>query len=290
MKTLKFRTLTLAAVLAAGVSVGGVTAQTKTTPPPPAIEWDKKRLEKLERNVRKLERAVTQRAENGVPTIIEPDAEVVALQARIEETAGRMQDLEASLRKLNADLETTNFELNQVRTAHNEARREIDALRTRNAELESKVSAFEQAQAAAAAAAAGPVSATGQSSTDFKAAMQLMLDGEYAGAAKAFEDFIAVWPEAPETPEAWYRLAETRYVADDHAGAAAAYSKALKGWPKSKWAGDGTVKLGASLSALGRNKDACAAVAEFDKRYGASAAAAVKTRAASLKTKAKCAA
>ena len=51
---------------------------------------DKKRLERLERNVRRLERAVGQYNENGEPLIIQPDPETVALQGQVD-GVGRCQ-------------------------------------------------------------------------------------------------------------------------------------------------------------------------------------------------------
>ena len=70
--------------LAALGGTAAVQAQSRDRdlPPPPAIEWDKRRLERLERNVRRLEAQLNRanRDPNAIPTIIEPDAETVALQ------------------------------------------------------------------------------------------------------------------------------------------------------------------------------------------------------------------
>src|SRR4051812_35532412 len=47
--------------------------------------WDAKKLQKLDRNVRKLERAVQRASKTSNPPIlIEPDPEVVALQATVD--------------------------------------------------------------------------------------------------------------------------------------------------------------------------------------------------------------
>jgi TolA-binding protein len=252
------------------VSVGpGASAQTQD--PPPGIEWDKKRLERLERNVRRLERAIGQFNENGEPLIIQPDPETVALQGQVEVLSRRVSDLEETLRRVNGQLEQNQFDFERSQRA----------LSDRIATLESRLGAAEEALAV-------PTSATGDSKADFDAAMQMMMAGEYAAAARAWEAYVQVWPQAPETAEAWYRLGETRYIGSDGAGAAAAYATALKGWPRTRWAPDATAKLAASLADLGRNREACAAVGEFDRRYASAAAAAVKARAASTRTKAQC--
>lgn len=269
--------LSVAVAAALSVSVGpGASAQTQD--PPPGIEWDKKRLERLERNVRRLERAVGQYNENGEPLIIQPDPETVALQGQVEVLSRRVADLEDTLRRVNGQLEQAQYELERSRRGETDSQR---ALSDRIAALESRLGAAEEALSP-------PTSPTGDSKADFDAAMQMMLAGEYAAAARAWETYVQVWPQAPETAEAWYRLGETRYIGSDGAGAAAAYATALKGWPRTRWAPDATAKLAASLADLGRTREACAAVGEFDRRYASGAAAAVKARAASTRTKAQC--
>lgn len=274
--------LTLGAVLAATVAVGPLTAQSQQPAAPPAIEWDKKRLERLERNVRKMEKALGQYNEQGEPFVIQPDPEVVALQGQVATLTARISDLEQALQRVNGQLETSNFELNKARQAQSAAAAQIEPLVARLAALEGKITAMETA-------AAPPKSATGDSAADFKAARQLMLEGEYDAAEKAFEDFVELWPESPETAEAWYQLGEIRFAGKDRDATAYAYAHALKDWPKTKWAGDAAVKFSTVLSASGKNKDACTVLGEYNKRYASGASAAVKTRAASVKTKAKCA-
>ena len=63
------RVLALSAV---GVCLigGAVVAQTA---PLPAIQWDVRRLDQLDRNVRRLERALTQRNAAGEPVLVQPD-------------------------------------------------------------------------------------------------------------------------------------------------------------------------------------------------------------------------
>lgn len=273
--------LTLGAVLAATVAVGPLTAQTQPAAPP-AIEWDKKRLERLERNVRKMEKALGQYNEQGEPFVIQPDPEVVALQGQVATLNGRIADLEEALQRVNGQLETSNFELNKARQAQSASAAQIEPLIARLVALEAKTASLETA------AATAPVKSTGDSASDFKAARQLMLEGEYAGAEKAFETFVEAWPDSPEAPEAWYNLGEIRFTGPDREATAVAYAYALKGWPKTKWAPEAAVKFSTALSGAGRNKEACAALGEYNKRYAANASAALKTRAAAAKTKAKC--
>ena len=73
-----------------------------------------------------------------------------------------------------------------------------------------------------------------------------------------------------------------------HAEAAGAYARALKGWPQATWAGDAVVRLASSLVELQRNKQACAALSEFDNRYRSKATAQTRTRAKDIGGQASC--
>src|SRR5690606_24363688 len=88
----------LARALATGFGValiGGVVAA--QTVPAPSIEWNERRLERLERNVRKLERAISQNNAAGEQvSLLESDPEVVALMSRVDLLDRRLGDLEAT--------------------------------------------------------------------------------------------------------------------------------------------------------------------------------------------------
>lgn len=250
----------------------------------PGIEWDKKRLERLDRNLRKLERAL-QRKENSnePPVLIEPDPEVIALQATVDILARKLDDQEAAIKRLNGDLEQAHFNARNLGNANLALSQKVGTLEARLAELEARIASAEKA----AQPPAQPV-ASGNPTNDFNAAMGQMMGGDYEGAALAFETFIKTYPDSPQLAEAWFRLGETRFIRDDHAQAAASYATALRGWPKAAWAPDATAKLAVSLRSLGRTKETCAALSEFDKRYAGSASAAIKARANQARTAAKC--
>ena len=253
--------------------------------PPPAIEWDKKRLAQLERNVRKLESQLNRnRDPNAPPTIIEPDPEVLSLRGQVADLTEKLTDMESTVRRLSGDLETANFDLARARQDQVEARNELGPLRTRLAELETRIATIEQG------AQSGSEEAQGDPQAEYDAAMTLMNEQAYTEAGNAFKAFIAKWPDAPQTPEAHYRLAESYFVRDEAELAVQSYARALKGWPQTRWAAEATLKLATSFANLGKNPEACAMVAEFNKRYAATSSATAKTRAASIKSRARCSA
>lgn len=259
---------------------GAVVAQSVQQDP---IVWDKRRLDQLDRNVRKLERAITQRNAAGQPFLVEPDPEVVAMRGQVSIMDRRLSDLEATLQRVNGDLERSTLALDEATGATDGLRERLLDADGRIARLEAEIANMKAAQPVA------PVSETGSSSRDFAAAMRELDQGNYEAAHRRLEAFVEVWPDATETPEAWYRLAESRAAGDELDGAIEAYAYALEGWPRTTWAPEATVKLASALEANGRDTQACQALGEFRRRYDQAASSTVRNRAATVSSRADCA-
>ncbi|MBW8881123.1 MAG: tetratricopeptide repeat protein [Asticcacaulis sp.] len=255
-------------------------------PPTDSTVWDAKRLQRLDRNVRKLERSVA-RAQNSKspPILIEPDPEVVALQATVD-TLSRKQDEQArTIITLTGQLEESQHQNQVLQQQVNAATARIDTL-TRRADL---ADAHLKDIDAAMAPPPPPPASTGDAEGDFEQAFNLMTSGQIDDAGRAFEAFTETWPEAAQLPEAWFRLGQIRSMKSDTSGAVAAYATSLKGWPKTSWAPEATVKLAEALMNSNRPSDACTALSQFDKLYAKTATSDNKTLAKNLKAKAKCA-
>lgn len=266
------------------VFIAGTTTVVAQNAPVEAIQWDKRRLEQLDRNVRRLERAVTQRNAAGQPVIIEPDPEVVTLQGRVGLMDRRLGDLESTVQRVNADIERLTFQLDEVQ-------RDNASLTTRVRDAEGKVRAME-AEAAREAELNAPIpttSPTGDAARDLTAAARLAASDPARG-DRALQTVIAAWPDTPQAAEANSRLGDLRVSADDHAGAVSAYAAALRGWPTTPWAPATTLELANSLNATDRKTQACTALTEFTRRYAEAATPAVRTRAAETRTRIGCAA
>jgi len=272
-----YRNILLAS--AALALVGGVAVS--QTQPLPAIQWDVRRLDTLDRNVRRLERALTQRNAAGEPVLVESDPEVVQLQSRVAQMDRRLQDIEQTVQRMNGDVERLTFALDESGNANT-------ALTTRLTAADARMKALEdalKAQAEQAAAPAEGASPTGDAGADLAAARALT---DPARGGRALEAVIANWPGTSQAREAGWRLGDLRRANSDMAGAVQAYAGALNGWPSEPWAGETTLKLARALSATSRNPQACAALGEFDRRYAANASAALKTIAAQVRTQAEC--
>ena len=271
----------LVAVLGVALVAGTTTVVAQTAPMEP-IQWDRRSLERLDRNVRRLERALTQRNAAGQPVIMEPEPEVVALTGRVTIMDRRLNDLEATLQRVNADLERLTFQLD-------ESRRDNEALGTRLRDAEGRLNDMVK-QAEREAELGAPISSTaptGDPGRDLAAAARLAASDPALG-DRALQTVALAWPDTPQAREANARLGDLRVSAGDHAGAVAFYAAALDGWPTTTWAGATVLELATALNATERKTQACAALGEFDRRYAAAGSAALRTRAGELRTRFAC--
>ena len=274
MRSRAFAATAVGLVLIAGGAVAQQAAPNIMQP----IEWDKRRLEQLDRNVRRLERALTQRNAAGEPVLVEPDPEVVTLQGQFGLMNQRLEDLEATVRRINGDNERLTFQLD-------EAQRDTAALRARLLDAEARIEKLETA-----AELNAPIEAhspTGDAAQDLAAAVQLM-SSDRARGARALETVVAAWPDTPQAREANSRLGDIRASSNDKAGAVPFYAAALKDWPRIGWAADTTLKLADALFATDRKTQGCAALGEFTRRYAPTASDPQKARATQLRTSGGC--
>ncbi|MBA4809093.1 tol-pal system protein [Brevundimonas sp.] len=274
LRTRAFTATAVGLVLVAGAAVAQQAAPNIMQP----IEWDKRRLDQLDRNVRRLERALTQRNAAGEPVLVETDPEVVTLQSQFGLMNQRLGDLEATVRRINGDNERLTFQLD-------EAQRDNTALRNRLVDAEGRIEKLETAAELNAPIEAN--SPTGDAGQDLAAAVRLM-GSDRARGARALETVIATWPDTPQAREANSRLGDVRVSSNDKAGAVPFYAAALKDWPRIGWAADTTLKLADALFATDRKTQGCAALGEFTRRYAPAASDAQKARATQLRTTGGC--
>ena len=278
-----FRNIALAAV-GLGLIGGAVIAQTQ---PLPAIQWDVRRLDNLDRNVRRLERALVQRNNQvGEPLLVESDPELIALQGRVSQMDRRLQDLEQTVQRVNADLERLTFQLDESDRDNAALRSRLNDADNRVERLENAAEAAQRAAAAAAEEAArGPRSPTGDAVSDLAAARAL---ADPAASRAALEAVAINWPDTPSGKEAVWRIGDIIRATGDQAGAVQQYATALSGWPTLPWAGEVTLKLARGLEATNRDAQACAALGEYGRRYERTSTPALRAIAADTRTRAAC--
>ncbi|WP_091742312.1 tol-pal system protein YbgF [Phenylobacterium immobile] len=259
-----------------------IPAASQTSLDDPLDARDAKRLDRMEKVMRELRAIVFQsQRQSGVPIVVQP----ADTDARLQGISDRLGDLEQTLTRLNGTMEALTRDLDLTR-------RDNVALKAQVADLATRLTALEASGAPAPAAGdaygAPPAPPPGVDPAEaFSAARQLMLNGDYDGAERAFAAYVADYPDGPRTPEARYWLGKTLTVRGEDTAAAGAYIGAIRGWPQTAWAPDATVELARALVALRKPADACQTLGELGRRYP-KAPVAVKNRAAATAAQARC--
>jgi len=129
------------------------------------------------------------------------------------------------------------------------------------------------APAPAAAAAAPPAAATnvalpaGSARDQYEYAYSLLRQRNYEGAEKAFRQFVDRHRSDELSGNALYWLGETHYVRRQFEPAAIAFLDGYKNFPKGSKAPDNLLKLGMSLAALNRQKEACTTLSKLNAEF-----------------------
>jgi len=310
-----------ALIACAFATIAGGAVVTLPARPAFAQSDEDRRLDRLEKQVRELRAILFQGRDTGQPVVVKPegpDPEVTALQQRVS-------DLDDTIRKLNGQIEVLTHDSDEARAAANAVRDQNGELRGELKDLSDRVAKLESVLAPppppaptptqgvqpgqsspppppgqtgvltlppSGAAGASPDAAPPPAPTaadSYKHARALLTANDYSGAIAAFQAFIGQYPSSKEIPAAYYWLGEADSARQGFADAVPAYANALKGWPKQPWAPDATVKLARALAETNQTDKACAALAEFERRYRKEASPLVKSRAADVRTRAACA-
>ena len=111
----------------------------------------------------------------------------------------------------------------------------------------------------------------------YENAFSMLKKENYDVAQKEFSFFLDEYPDHPLAGNAKYWLGETYYVQNNYEDAAKAFAEAYKKSPKGPKAADNLLKLGLSLSGMGRNDDACVALQQLEKEFGPTRSALVRS-------------
>jgi tol-pal system protein YbgF len=145
----------------------------------------------------------------------------------------------------------------------------------------SELAAAQRAQAAAPQAAAPPPATAqpaaagaggvtlppGSARDQYEFAYSLLRQRDYANAEAAFRQFVERHKTDELAGNALYWLGETHYVRKQFEPAAIAFLDGYKNFPKGAKAPDNLLKLGMSLAALNRQKEACTTLSKFNAEF-----------------------
>lgn len=109
--------------------------------------------------------------------------------------------------------------------------------------------------------------ATVPAADQFATALAAYRGGDYAGAARQFELFLATQPPGPQAGEALYWRGESLAALGDWKAAARSYLDSFSGAPTGEKAPEALYALGVSLGKLGQFSEACMTLGEVANRF-----------------------
>ena len=177
---------------------------------------------------------------------------ITMLTGQVEQLQYRNQQLQQQLEKMQADHD---FRLEQIEKGRGGAPRPPSP-------APSPAPAPPQAHAAAPPAAGGA-----QGEQLYHDAFKLLQDGDYAGAERAFKNFVQRNPNHALAGNAQYWLGETYYARRDYQNAMVSFAEGYKAYKSSPKGPDNLLKLGITLAVLNKKQEACAVFARFNQDY-----------------------
>ncbi len=121
----------------------------------------------------------------------------------------------------------------------------------------------------------------------YENAFSLVKNNQYDAAETGFKAFLDQYPDHVLSSNAKYWLGETYYVRGNYQDAARLFAEGYQQAPKGNKAADNLLKLGMSLSSMGKKEDACIAFSQINKE-GFANAGPVMRRADQEKTRLGC--
>ena len=232
------------------------------------------RIEDLEKQIRTLQRAAAQGKLDDIEITGTGGADQAALLADMEIRISQLQKEMSELRGQNEEIlykqrqlaeELENFR-RDVEFRFQDAGAGMIPGPSQDASLEAG-----EAQTLPAAepqrVAAVSVLPQGSVQDQYDFSFSLLRKGDYAGAERAFAEFMTKHPDHALSGNAQYWLGETHYVRKNYPQAAAAFLTGFQQYQDSNKGPDNLLKLGMSLAAMGQVDEACTAFAELEAVY-----------------------
>lgn len=208
-------------------------------------------------------------------------ASEAAMRSSMLDLLRQLEELQTEVRQLRNTVDVQGHELEQLKGRQ---RALYDDLDNRLREAERRDAATPPATSAApAASAVAPRTATATQQQEYDAAFDLMKQGLYDRAVKAFRVFLTRYPDSGLADNAQYWIAEGNYVLRNYKLALEEFNKVLK-TPQSPKIPDAMLKIGYVYYELSAFDKARKTLLEVQERYpGTSVAKLAATRLEKMK-------
>lgn len=206
------------------------------------------------------ERPPDRRAVVAKPAATEPVARSTLL-----DLLSQLEELQSEVRKLRNTVEVQGHELEQLKGRQRSLYDDLDK-RLRDAERRGSTQAPVAPVAAGPTTPAAPRTITAPQQQEYDAAFELMKQGLYDRAVKAFRAFLARHPDSGLADNAQYWIAEGNYVLRNYKLALEEFAKVLNA-PQNPKAPDALLKIGYVHYELGAYDKARKTLSEVQERY-----------------------
>jgi len=173
-----------------------------------------------------------------------------AAQESLLDVIQQLEQMQTELRQLRDAVEVQGYELNQLKARNRDLNEDLDR---RLRALEQPVASGETPASGVASptASAAPKPVTPEQQQEYDAAFELMKQGNYERAVKAFREFNNKHPHNGLADNAQYWIAEGTYVQRHYKPALDEFAKVLSGYPHSQKLPDALLKIGYAHYELG---------------------------------------
>jgi tol-pal system protein YbgF len=204
------------------------------------------------------ERPPDRRAVTGKPTV------ETATRNTLLDLLRQLEELQTEVRQLRNNVEVQGHELEQLKGRQRALYDDLDK-RLRDAERRGSATT-EPVTPASAAAPDTPRVTTAPQQKEYDAAFELMKQGLYDRAVKAFRAFLARYPDSGLADNAQYWIAEGNYVLRNYKLALEEFTKVVNA-PQNPKAPDALLKIGYVHYELGAYDKARKSLGEVQERY-----------------------
>jgi tol-pal system protein YbgF len=231
------------------------------------------RINQLENQVQTMSRAVFRGERRGMPapeTAPGPGGSGSSAAAGFEV---RLSQLEDQQRNLTGQIEKITFDVQKLKTSIERMQADTEQRFQQNGQSGNTAPSPDASPAGQNAPASGGKLGTldageennGPPEALYESSFALLRESKYDRAESGFRDFLAQYPDHPLASNAQYWLGETYYVRGDFKQSAKMFAQGYQSFPKSAKAHDSLLKLGLSLSRLGKKDDACISLQQLQK-------------------------
>ncbi len=201
--------------------------------------------------------------------LAEIDRRLVALERVVQNDS--LVNLAASVDGMQQDVNVLRGQVEELAFASDGA-----AERQRNlyVDLDKRIQSLESGGRAVNVSPSGGLPVPGGSDEgNYRAAFDLLKDGQYESAATAFEEFLATYPDSSLADNAQYWLAESYYVSQKYDDALAAFEVVVERFPGSAKMPDALLKIGYCNYELSNWARAKSALQRVEREYSDTTAA-----------------